>query len=330
MRRNHLGEGGHKQAESVSGKCAQGGRRGRNGCRQVGTAGVERLGRADRRGRENRKIGAPESVPEGGIKMGVSKTDFVRGLQCPKMLWLDSHRPELKIIPEEVQRRLDAGNEFGDGAMGIFGEYRETTCYRPDGRLDFAQMIARTQEWLKEGIPVVCEAAFSYRGNYCAADILRKNGEVYDLYEVKNAPAPRREFLLDLGFQSFLIGRCGVLLGRRFLILNGEKIAQNTQKDGGESSGAFGENGRFCVKRGDDTEEIGDRVEVNGRVYRIADETAAARRLEKTAEKNLWRFAKIKGKDAPEPGILPGEQCDSPYRCWYYDFCHGEEGGGKA
>ena len=34
--------------------------------------------------------------------MGVSKTDFVRGLQCPKMLWLDSHRPEEKIIPEEV------------------------------------------------------------------------------------------------------------------------------------------------------------------------------------------------------------------------------------
>lgn len=259
--------------------------------------------------------------------MGVSKTDFVRGLQCPKMLWLDSHRPELKIIPEEVQRRLDAGNEFGDEAMGIFGEYRETTCYRPDGRLDFAQMIARTQEWLKEGIPVVCEAAFSYRGNYCAADILRKNGEVYDLYEVKNAPAPRREFLLDLGFQSFLIGQCGVLLGRRFLILNGEKSAEIAQEGGGAGGD---EGGSPCIKKDEDAEKLGDRVEVNGRIYRIADETAAARRLEKTAGKNLWRLAKIKGKDAPEPGILPGEQCESPYRCWYYDFCHGEEGGGEA
>ena len=38
--------------------------------------------------------------------MGVSKTDFVRGLQCPKMLWLDSHRPEEKINPEEVQIKL--------------------------------------------------------------------------------------------------------------------------------------------------------------------------------------------------------------------------------
>ena len=38
--------------------------------------------------------------------MGVTKTDFVRGLQCPKMLWLDSHKPLEKIIPEAVQKRL--------------------------------------------------------------------------------------------------------------------------------------------------------------------------------------------------------------------------------
>ena len=42
--------------------------------------------------------------------MGVTKTDFVRGLQCPKMLWLDSHKPLEKIIPEAVQKRLDEGN----------------------------------------------------------------------------------------------------------------------------------------------------------------------------------------------------------------------------
>ena len=62
--------------------------------------------------------------------MAVSKTDFVRGLQCEKMLWLDSHRPDLKIIPPEVQARLDEGNEFGDQAMGIFGDFVETTTYR--------------------------------------------------------------------------------------------------------------------------------------------------------------------------------------------------------
>ena len=46
--------------------------------------------------------------------MGITKTDFMRGMQCRKMLWLDRHKPGLRVIPPEVQARLDAGNDFGD------------------------------------------------------------------------------------------------------------------------------------------------------------------------------------------------------------------------
>lgn len=222
--------------------------------------------------------------------MGVTKTDFVRGLQCRKMLWLDSHKPQEKIIPEEVQKRLDAGNEFGDGAMGMFGEYVETTAYRPDGRLDYAAMLKKTEECLLAGVPVVCEAAFSWYGNYCAADILRKTAGGYELYEVKNAPAPRREFLADLGFQSFLIRKCGVNIERCFLVLRGET------EPGGENEG-----GRYAFK--------------------LVDETKAARLFERQANKNIWDFGRLK-KQAEEPSVPVGGQCEKPYRCWYYEYCH--------
>ena len=53
--------------------------------------------------------------------MAITKTDFMRGMQCPKMLWLDKHKPSLKVIPPEIQEKLDAGNDFGDRAMGMFG-----------------------------------------------------------------------------------------------------------------------------------------------------------------------------------------------------------------
>ena len=55
--------------------------------------------------------------------MGITKTDFMRGMQCRKMLWLDKHRPDLKVIPPEIQKRLDDGNDFGDRAMAMFGEF---------------------------------------------------------------------------------------------------------------------------------------------------------------------------------------------------------------
>ena len=62
-------------------------------------------------------------------QMAITKTDFKRGMQCPKMLWLDMHKLSLKVKPPEFQARLDAGNDFGDRAMGMFGPYEEMTVY---------------------------------------------------------------------------------------------------------------------------------------------------------------------------------------------------------
>lgn len=84
--------------------------------------------------------------------MGVTKTDFMRGMQCPRMLWLDKHHPELKVIPPEVQARLDAGNEFGDKAMGMFGPFVETTTYKADGKLDYNAMLQKTKECIEEKV----------------------------------------------------------------------------------------------------------------------------------------------------------------------------------
>ena len=109
--------------------------------------------------------------------MPISKTDFIRGLQCEKMLWLDSHKPEEKIIPAKVQARLDQGNEFGDLAMGIFGDFKETTVLKDDGRLYYSKMIENTLALINSGEKVICEAAFSWLGNFCAVDILKKEGD---------------------------------------------------------------------------------------------------------------------------------------------------------
>ena len=70
----------------------------------------------------------------------------MRGMQCPKQLWLDTNKPELKIIPEQTQRRLDCGNEFGDKAMAMFGPFVEVTEYIPNTKyLDKRKMVQNTK-----------------------------------------------------------------------------------------------------------------------------------------------------------------------------------------
>ena len=235
--------------------------------------------------------------------MPISKTDFIRALQCEKMLWLDAHAPEHKIIPPEVQAKLDAGNEFGDTAMGIFGEFVETTTFREDGRLHFATMIEKTKALLENQTPVICEASFTWYGNFCAADILRREGEGYILYEVKNAYSARKEFVTDLGFQRLLLLKCGVKVRACKLILRGDVPPE----------GYIGKDEPF------EDEEF---LERDGFTYRIVDVTKGALLADKLASERIFELGKLKKKDFPMPDIPPAEHCDTPYRCWYYDFCH--------
>lgn len=232
--------------------------------------------------------------------MPVSKTDFVRGLQCEKMLWLDAHAPEHKIIPPEVQARLDEGNAFGDRAMGIFGAFVETTTFRDDGRLHFSAMLEKTKTLMENGEDVVCEGAFSWYGNFCAVDILRRVQNGFSLYEVKNACLPRDEFITDLGFQRLIVRKCGVPLISSYLVLRGDDESANAQTPDAEY------------------------IEHAGFVYKIVDVTTKAKRAEFLASQRVFELGKLKKKDAPLPNIPVGTQCENPYRCWYYDFCHGE------
>ncbi len=237
--------------------------------------------------------------------MPISKTDFVRGLQCEKMLWLDAHAPDLKIIPPEVQARLDAGNEFGDKAMGIFGPFTETTTLRDNGRLHYAAMIEKTAALLRDGEQVICEASFTWYGNFCAADILRKTEKGYALYEVKNTWRVREEFVIDLGFQRLLLRKCGVPITGCYLVLRGDEVQ-------GACPEALPPD--FCG-------ETVERLEHGGFCYRIVDVGKAAREKERIASDRIFELGKLKRKDACMPQIAMGAHCEKPYRCWYYEYC---------
>ena len=151
--------------------------------------------------------------------MGITKTDFMRGMQCRKMLWLDKHKPSLRVIPPYIQEKLDAGNEFGDRAMSMFGDYEEMTVYRPGTQIpDKKAMAAKTAEHLEKGTPVICEAAFIYYNNYCAVDILKKTESGYDFYEVKNAGEVHKQFIRDAAFQYYILSRCKIKVGKIYIV----------------------------------------------------------------------------------------------------------------
>ena len=54
--------------------------------------------------------------------MNLSKSKYVRGLQCPKQLWLDKYKPEEYRVDESTQSAFNTGNIVGDLARKYFGK----------------------------------------------------------------------------------------------------------------------------------------------------------------------------------------------------------------
>lgn len=204
------------------------------------------------------------------------------------MFWLDENRRELAEKNAAAEARFDEGTRVGKLAKRLFGEFSDATVADGD-RLDLSAMIRRTAELMAEGAENICEAAFSYGGCYCAVDILHKTPRGYELYEVKSSAHVKNVYLIDIAYQRYVLGLCGVkLVGAYLVYINTDYVRR----------GDIDIRGLFRIK------EVS--AETDGYLAQMRGIVAAA--LE-TAD------------DPTEPPTALGERCTSPYDCPYIGYC---------
>ena len=132
--------------------------------------------------------------------MPLSKSQYIRGLQCHKSLWLYKNKPELRDTPNQAQESLfNTGFDVGDLAKELF----------PDGveiefdSSDFDGMLTKTKELINNGCEVIYEATFKENGIFAMADILVKNQDSWDIYEVKASTNVKEYHLNDASVQWY-------------------------------------------------------------------------------------------------------------------------------
>lgn len=144
--------------------------------------------------------------------MYLSKSKYCSGMQCPKILWMDSNMPEQKAEIDTYY--MEAGSMVGDIAMGYFGDYTEI----PFDRDKMGEMISETIRQLEAGTEHIAEASFSFDGNFCSVDILKKTKGGYEIIEVKSTSASENEnpdkikevHLNDMAYQYYVLANCGI------------------------------------------------------------------------------------------------------------------------
>ena len=105
----------------------------------------------------------------------LSKSLFLRGLQCHKSLYLHKFSfSELRDeIPPSREAIFQSGREIGRFAQELFpgGVEIEYEGYTP------LQQLMRTGEEIRKGTEILYEPAFSFDGVFMKADIMRKTDE---------------------------------------------------------------------------------------------------------------------------------------------------------
>ncbi|NVK24438.1 MAG: DUF2779 domain-containing protein [Gammaproteobacteria bacterium] len=214
----------------------------------------------------------------------LSKSQIMRGLQCEKSLWLRTHKPEERQVPEKVEGRFEQGTSIGELAQLLF----------PNGTLvefqhnNLELMCDQTQDFIEQGCKTIYEATFKGNGVFASVDILYKDTRGWHIYEVKGSTQLKGIYVQDSACQ-YLAVKGQLDIATINIIYVNNKYTRNGDLDIEQL---------FCIE----------------------DITESVREAELHLIPVVTKLHDSK-KQMEEPRIVIGLHCSSPYPCDFSKYC---------
>ena len=218
----------------------------------------------------------------------VSKSKYLNGLQCHKLLWYTYNQKDDIPEPDQATQTIfEQGHQVGQLAKQLFPGGVEVKSSHDN----FAEMLSETEELLKLRKPIF-EASFRYNNGFARADVLNPVGkDSWDIIEVKSSTEVKDINLSDLAFQKYVYEGAGLKINKCHLMYINNKYVRKGEV---ESSKLF--------KQKDVTDEV--------------------KLLVKEIEQNLGKMLNVI-KQKESPNIPIGIHCNKPYNCPLQSVCWG-------
>ena len=221
-----------------------------------------------------------------------SKSKLLALRQCPKRLWLEIHRPDLRRDSATTQVSFQIGHQVGDIARRIYDPegLGVLIAAQTDG---FSRAFERSAALLQAGQPIF-EAGFSARGALAFADVMlpeKIDGkQVWHMIEVKSSTSVKSYYRDEVAVQAFVAKSAGVPLQSISLA----HIDSSWTYPGGEDFSGL---------------------------LKINDLTAEA--FSRSEEVKSWiSEAQILAVMRFEPVVAIGTHCETPYSCSFLEYCN--------
>jgi hypothetical protein len=217
----------------------------------------------------------------------LSKSLFIKGLQCHKSLYLHKYHPELKDETTEMQEAtFQSGRAVGIYAQKLFPNGVEITY----DDLSLSDQLDRTAKELERGTETIYEPAFKYDDIFVKVDILHKGEQGWEIYEVKQSTNVKEYnfHYEDVAIQYYVLKGFGLHVSKAFLV---------------HINAAY-------VRHGE--------IEVD-KLFTKKDLTDTIVEKQEFVEDGIRKMRDIlKGE---EPDIDIGKYCSKPYVCDFHGHC---------
>jgi len=220
----------------------------------------------------------------------LDKTNIKDGVQCIKKLWFNFHEP-IKI---RDNAEFHKGDRFGSIVRKNYGDGLDLS-----DNFNLKDAVSKTEEALKsKDINVIYEGAFIFKNTLVRTDVLIKNKNGWDLLEAKATTnieekkgVLKKEYLLDISIQTFILKKSGVNLKNiKLIYINKEFIYNGDNKY---------------------TDLISEEI-MNDLVLLE----------EKKVPNYIKTLEPLINKKTTSPNIEMGPHCKKPHKCSYEKNCY--------
>ena len=218
-------------------------------------------------------------------KQYLSKTLFMRGLQCHKSLYLDRYQPALRdATPPSTEALFQSGHDVGRIAQNLFPGGIEI----PYEGFSHKQQLETTKSEISKGITTLYEAAFSNGDVFVKVDILRRGRQGWEIYEVKGSTELKEVHIPDAAIQYRVLTGADISVSKVFIAHINNKY----------------------VRKGD--------IDVS-KLFTLEDVTKSVKEIQPTINNELRKQRKMLKGSLPVIDI--GEHCEDPYACDFMGHC---------
>lgn len=218
----------------------------------------------------------------------LSKSTYIKGLQCEKALYLTKKHPYLRDkLSIEQRAKFQRGTDVGILAHQYFPGGVNMS---PNSPSQFPKKVVETMQNLNNpAINVMYEAVFQHNDTLVMVDLLVRDGELWRAIEVKSSLKLSPTYYNDAALQYYVLHGCGVPLSDfQLMHLNAEYVRQ----------------GEIDVKQ----------------LFSLVSVLDFAKEQESIIASNVERLKKVVALPHA-PQVAVGPHCHEPYACDFLGHC---------